>query len=202
MYRAIALLTTTALFTAACAPPVAPARDVTALASPTPRAATPAPAHLAVEVADTTAPAVAPTPAPAAQDPAASQPAASATTEGSGSSPSDEAHGSDAMPRTIGWFSVGFGVASGAVAIGTSVMMLNDASTRSNDCNAAKQCSSAGLNANTQLGQLGAWNAVTYATAALGIGIGAFLLITNPANGEKQTALGVTPNGVLLRGTF
>jgi hypothetical protein len=81
-------------------------------------------------------------------------------------------------------------------------MMLSDASTRSNDCTAAKACSAAGVNANAQLQQLGPWNAATYVASVLGIGIGAFLLITNPSNGEKQTAIGVSPNGVLLRGTF
>jgi hypothetical protein len=106
------------------------------------------------------------------------------------------------MPRTIGWFSLGFGIAAGTVAIGTSFMMLSDVSTRNSDCTAAKVCSAAGLNANSQLGQLGPWNAATYVASALGIGVGAFLLLTNPSNGEKQTAIGVSPNGVLVRGTF
>jgi hypothetical protein len=106
------------------------------------------------------------------------------------------------MPRTIGWFSLTLGLASATVAVGTSIMMLSDLSTRNSDCNAAKMCSASGVNANNQISQLAGWNTATYVVAAAGIGIGAFLLLTNPKHGETETAVGVTPNGVLLRGTF
>ncbi|MGO9711369.1 MAG: hypothetical protein ACLQBL_21075, partial [Polyangiaceae bacterium] len=149
--------------------------------------------------------------APAPPPPPAASPAATPETK----APDSEAHGSDALPRAMGWFSLSFGIASAAVAIGTSIMMVNYASQRSSDCNAEKLCSAAGLNANAQLQGLQDWNLASYIAAAAGIGIGAFLILTNPADGDKrdksekkdtQTAIGVSPTGsgasLVLRGTF
>jgi hypothetical protein len=198
MNRAIALVTTTALLTAACAPPAAPARDARDLIS-APHAA---PATM-VRPATYVAAGDAPTASPAAASPATATDApASSDGKTSGSEPSDEAHGGDVTARTVGWFSLTLGLASATVAVGTSIMMLSDLSTRNSDCNAAKQCSTSGTNANNQISQLAGWNTATYVVAAAGIGIGAFLLLTNPKHSEHETALGVTPNGVLLRGTF
>jgi hypothetical protein len=135
-------------------------------------------------------------PAPTPADPALSPETKSAPSE---------AHGGDAIPRAMGWFSLSFGAAAGIVAVGTSIMMLQQASMRSNDCNAAKVCSTAGLNANGQLDGLAGWNVASYIAAAAGIGIGTILLLTNPKN-NRETALDVTPNasgaGLTLRSTF
>jgi hypothetical protein len=182
MHSAIVLLTTTALLSATL-----PA----AAEGPAPTAAAPTPAVRPVlaYAAPDSAPPVQPTPEP---------------TPTTGKVP-DDARGSDAMPRAIGWFTLGLGISSAVVAAGTSIMMLQQASIRNGDCD-GKLCSAAGVNANNQLQGLAGWNAASYIVAAAGIGIGAFLLITNPANGEKQTAIGVSPTnsgaGLVLRSTF
>jgi hypothetical protein len=192
MHSAIALFTTIAFVSSACAPLSAPARDatsappVTGVTASSPDSAPPAAARPPVAyAASETQPVPEPTPA---------------TTK----VPND-ARGDEAMPRALGWFSVGLGVSSAIVAVGTSIMMVSEASTRGNDCS-GKLCSSAGITANNQLQGLAGWNAASYVVAAAGIGIGAYLLITNPANAEKQTAIGVAPTssgaGLVLRSTF
>ncbi len=198
MHRTISVLTAVALLSAGCAPRSTPARDATSLDAASPP--TLSSAHLVLADA-----------APAPPPPPAASPAATPETK----APDSEAHGSDALPRAMGWFSLSFGIASAAVAIGTSIMMVNYASQRSSDCNAEKLCSAAGLNANAQLQGLQDWNLASYIAAAAGIGIGAFLILTNPADGDKrdksekkdtQTAIGVSPTGsgasLVLRGTF
>jgi hypothetical protein len=116
-----------------------------------------------------------------------------------------EAHGGDAIPRAMGWFSIAFGATAGLVAGGTSIMMLQQSSVRSDNCSAAKVCNATGANANAQLDGLVGWNLASYIAAAAGLGIGTILLITSPKN-HRQTAVDVTPNGsgagLTLRSTF
>ncbi|HEX8796614.1 MAG TPA: hypothetical protein VF765_36940, partial [Polyangiaceae bacterium] len=56
--------------------------------------------------------------------------------------------------RMDGWILVGIGGASALIAVGTSIFMLHDKSVRDDNCDANKVCSSAGLSANNELGQL------------------------------------------------
>jgi hypothetical protein len=181
MHRALALLTATAFLSAGCAPRSAPPRDATSLTS----------AQVSTQ----------PAPAPQAKD---APELAPLEPEGGKNAP-DDARGSDALPRAMGWVSLSFGVTAGVVAVGTSIMMLHENNLRSGDCNAAKVCNQDGLNANAQISALSTWNAASYVAAGLGIGVGAILLITSPASSNK-TALEVTPvtsgGGLQLRGTF
>jgi hypothetical protein len=121
--------------------------------------------------------------------PAAATPPAS-TDKGETADERHSRHGA----RRLGWIFVGAGAVAGVVALGTSYYMLTDKSTRDSDCS-GMVCSTAGLTANGQLRDLGPWNMAAWVIAAAGLGAGAFLLLTNPADSSQQTAVGVTPNG-------
>jgi hypothetical protein len=84
--------------------------------------------------------------------------------------------------------------------------MLVDMNARNQDCTAARVCSSAGLQANSQIATVADWNAGAWIIAAAGLGTGAYLLLTNPTDRAKATQVGVVPNGaganVSLRTVF
>ncbi len=109
------------------------------------------------------------------------------------------------MPRAIGWYSIGIGAGAGLVAIGTSIMMVHQASRRSDNCNAAKVCDPDGVDANQQLSALSPWNIGSYAVAVVGLGLGTILVLTS-AKSHREASIEVTPNGsgagMQLRGTF
>jgi hypothetical protein len=114
---------------------------------------------------------------------------------------------SSTMPRAYGWFSISIGAAASAIALGTSWIMLSQRSTRDADCNAQKVCSSAGLAANAQISSIAGLNAAAWGLTAAGLGVGAFLLLTNPSDDTKQTSIGVVPTeaggaGLTLRSRF
>jgi hypothetical protein len=163
------------LASSACAPAVAPA------ASPSPRLmlAEAAPAS-------TDAPSSATPPPP---------PGPLAPASASGKSETYEDRDARQLGRTWGWTAVGIGASSLAIALGTSVLMLEDASTRSSNCNAQKVCNANGITANDQLTDLGPWNAALWAVGVVGVGIGAYLLIVNPTDRAMGTQVGIAPNG-------
>ena len=110
--------------------------------------------------------------------------------------PPPAANYGDPVARTHGWIIVGLGAQAGAVAIATSVMMLHQSSVRDRECDAQKVCSQAGLDANTKLHSLAGWNAGAWTLAAVGLGVGAFIVITNPReSAAPRTAVGLAPNG-------
>ena len=84
--------------------------------------------------------------------------------------------------------------------------MLYDNSVRSDECNAQKICSPRGIDANSRLDALAPWNAAAWAVAVVGIGAGAYLILSNPPESQKTTAIGVGPDGsgmgLNLRSTF
>lgn len=138
----------------------------------------------------------------------AASPAASSSSSGSATEPGalDERE-SRQLARTWGWLLAGgVGGVAGVVALGTSVVMLVDMNTRSNDCNTARVCSPSGLEANSQIASIADWNAGAWIIAAAGLGTGAYLLLTNPTDRAKGTQVGVVPNGaganVSLRTVF
>jgi hypothetical protein len=134
--------------------------------------------------------------APAPATPAPGQPSSNETT--------DERHSRHAA-RRLGWISIGIGTAGGLLAFGTSILMLEDNSTRNSNCT-NKACTTAGFTANGQLSDLGPWNLGAWVVAAAGLGAGAYLLLTNPSDSSQQTQVGVGPTGsgtgLLLRSTF
>ena len=110
------------------------------------------------------------------------------------------------MARMWGWISIGIGGSAALVALGTSIVMLHDKSVRDDNCDASKGCTTAGLSANNELGQMVGWNIGAWAVAAVGLGVGAFLVLTNPSDKEMGTQVGVgqtgSGTGFLLRSTF
>jgi hypothetical protein len=142
-------------------------------------------------------------PAPAASPPAA-QGAPASSGAATASSTDDEARErrSRRSARDLAWVSLGIGATAAVVAGVTGVMMLHYQGQRSSDCDGNKVCSTDGLNANTQLSQIGPWNAAAFGVAAVGLGLGAYLMLTNKADDGAHTALGVTPGGVRLEGSF
>ena len=145
------------------------------------------------------------TPAPhvmlaeAAPAPSAPAPGQSQSTE------TDDQRHSRHSARDLGWISIGVGTAGGLVALGTSILMLEDKSTRDSNCT-SKVCNTAGFTANGQLSDLGPWNLGAWVVAAAGLGAGAFLLLTNPSDSSQKTQVGVGPTGsgagLLLRSSF
>ncbi|HEY8040388.1 MAG TPA: hypothetical protein VIF15_11370 [Polyangiaceae bacterium] len=104
--------------------------------------------------------------------------------------------------RTLGWISLAVGSEAAVVAVATSFVMLHDQSQRDSNCDAHKVCSQPGFDANSNLAVMGGWNAGAWVVAAVGLGVGAYLLLTNPADDTHQTAIGVSPGGLTLRSHF
>jgi hypothetical protein len=108
--------------------------------------------------------------------------------------------------RNAGWASLALGGTAALFAIGTSILMLNDERERSTDCNAQKVCSSEGLAANSSIGNNAASNFVLWAVAVSGLGVGTFLVLTNPPDRAGAMAVGIAPNGsgagLTVRGLF
>lgn len=145
----------------------------------------------------------APHPIVAAAAPAPPAPAAETrlqnerATEGS----QDSGHADRQTNRAIGWVAVAIGAEAGVAAIVTSFIMLHENDIRNDNC-ADKVCSTAGLDANARIGQLAPWNTAGWIVGAAGLGLGAFLLLTNPSDRSLRAEVGATPSGVLLRGSF
>jgi hypothetical protein len=174
MTRLSCLVLAGVLASTACAPAVVPA------ASPSPRLllaqATPAP--------------VAPDyGAPPPVEPPQPEPPASKKAE------TPQEREDRQLGRTWGWTAVSIGTFAGVLAIGTSILMLEDNSTRNSNCNGQKVCNAAGLTANGQLNDLGPWNAGLWVIGVAGLGIGAYLLVTHPTDRAMGTQIGVAPNG-------
>lgn len=188
MTRSSCLILAGLLAVSACAPAVVPAaaqapRLLLADATPAPAGSASASASAAPPAAQTPAPGTAPSPDVAAHDREDRQ-----------------------LGRTWGWAAVSIGASAGLLAIGTSVLMLEDNSTRNSNCDAQKVCNSSGLTANAQMQDLSPWNAGMWVVGIVGLGIGAYLLITHPTDRAMGTQVGVAPNGsggsFLLRGSF
>jgi hypothetical protein len=103
---------------------------------------------------------------------------------------------SNAAARDAGWVAIAVGAEAALVAMGTSALMLHNKSVRDADCDAQKSCSQAGLDANSQLSALSGWNAGAWTVAALGLGAGTFLVLSNPPPKEPRTSISISPLGV------
>lgn len=123
----------------------------------------------------------------------------------SNSTPSS-ASSSSRTARTYGWVGVGVGAEAAVAALVTSVMILHDKSVRDANCSTEKICSPAGLDANQDIGLLEGWNTGAWIVAAAGLGIGAYLILTEPADGGQRTALAIgligSGTGLGLRSSF
>lgn len=107
--------------------------------------------------------------------------------------------------RATGWIVTGVGIGAGVLALGTSYLMLKDKSDRDSNC-PNKACNATGATANSALSDLGGWNVGAWVVAAAGLGVGTFLLFTNPADPESKTQVGLAPapggGGLTLRSSF
>jgi hypothetical protein len=135
-------------------------------------------------------------PAPPADSSATPSPAPSSSASPS-SSRLEKLHEQDDrdLARMGGWVSVSAGSLAAIVALFTSYAMLHDKSVRDSNCDATKACSSAGLSANMDLAALSGWNIGSWAVAAVGLGVGAFLVVTNPSAPDEGTRVGIAPTG-------
>ncbi|MGA3121754.1 MAG: hypothetical protein ABSF69_13395 [Polyangiaceae bacterium] len=110
------------------------------------------------------------------------------------------------VARVGGLFAIATGVSAGFVAAVTSVIMLHDKSVRDANCDASKACSPDGLNANAGIAKASGWNVGTWALAAVGLGLGAFLVLSNQSDRQPETQIGVAPigsgGGLSLRSGF
>jgi hypothetical protein len=150
--------------------------------------------------------------APPAKDPAAeaaAKPADNssiASADPSTTTPHLPLRSDASVPRAFGWVSVAVGAQAAVIAITTSFMMLYENGVRSDECNSQKICSPRGIDANSRIDALAGWNAASWAVAVVGIGAGAYLILSNPPESQKTTAIGVGPDGsgmgLNLRSTF
>src|SRR5580658_405168 len=114
--------------------------------------------------------------------------ATSASAQASTSSPPVS---SNHTARDFGWVGLGIGADAALVALGTSLVILNDKSVRDGNCNAEKVCSPAGLNANGDIGTLTGWNTGAWIVTALGLGIGGVLVLSDHAGSAQRAAITV-----------
>jgi hypothetical protein len=176
MKRFSCLLLAGLLASSACAPAVVPATSA-------------APRLLLAEATPTSAPAPPDYGAPPPPEPPEGNQAASKKSE------TWQERQDRQLGRNWGWTAVSIGASAGVLAIGTSILMLEDNSTRSSNCNGQKVCNANGLTANAQLTDLGPWNAGFWAVGVVGLGVGAYLLLTHPTDKDMATRVGVAPNG-------
>lgn len=127
--------------------------------------------------------------------------------------PRPEAHGEeqaprrgDATARAAGWVSIAVGVQALAVAGVTSGMMMYADGVREEQCDDAQRCTSRGVTANDRIADLSPWNVGAWTLAAAGLGVGTFLVVTNPTEPRQRAALSLSPArsgaGVQLGATF
>jgi hypothetical protein len=113
-------------------------------------------------------------------------------------------HRGSQTARTIGWISLAIGIEASIVTLATSVVILNDLTARSSGCNAEKVCTMGGFGANEQLRSLSGWNAGAWALAIAGVGVGTYLVLTNPAPRRVEVGVGTagTSAALSIRGSF
>ncbi len=73
--------------------------------------------------------------------------------------------------------------------------MLHDKSVRDGNCNAQKVCSPSGFSANGDIASLAGWNAGAWVVAALGLGIGGVLVLSDHAGSSQRAAITVNAVG-------
>jgi hypothetical protein len=95
--------------------------------------------------------------------------------------------------RTLGWIGIAIGVEAAAVAVATSFMLLHEKNVLDDNCDAQKACSAPGLNSKAVIQETVPWNTTSWIVAAVGLGGGTILLLTNQTDSGKTTAVTVSP---------
>jgi hypothetical protein len=92
--------------------------------------------------------------------------------------------------RTAGYIVGGVGIAGVVAATVTGIMILGDRATARQECN--PKCTQDGVDAVSEGKTLSTINAVAWGVSALGVGVGAYLILSSPT---RKTA---TPGGATL----
>jgi hypothetical protein len=130
-------------------------------------------------------------------------PAAPATTATAPSGPAPDRtpkEGHDT--RTIGWIAGGVGVAGLAVGLTTGIMALGKKSITDEQCNdKLRVCTAEGRDAASSGRTLAIVSTVGWVVGALGVGAGAYFILTSSPKSHNETALvtDVVPGGAGLR---
>lgn len=82
--------------------------------------------------------------------------------------------------KTLGWILAGVGAGSGVAAVVTSVLLIHDKNVVDSNCPNKACVNQTGLDAATSGKTLAVVNAVTFAGAALGLGFGAYFVLSGP----------------------
>jgi hypothetical protein len=130
--------------------------------------------------------------APPPAEPAATAAPPARTSEPAAATPAPTPHASNTL-RTIGWVSIAVGAEAAIIAVVTSFMALHEKGVRDDNCNARKECTQVGLDANATLGTLFGWNTTSWIVAIAGLGVGTALVVTNRPIKNDQIALTVAP---------
>jgi hypothetical protein len=134
-------------------------------------------------------------------DPLPEAPAAETATVPSEPAPDRTPHeGHDT--RTIGWIAGGVGVAGLAVGLTTGIMALGKKSITDQQCNdRLRVCTAEGRDAASSGRTLAIVSTVGWIVGALGVGAGAYFILTSSPKSHNETALvtDVVPGGAGLR---
>ena len=133
--------------------------------------------------------------------------AAGVSTSGSGSTfgPGRDTGGHGSSQRTLGFVIGGVGVAGLAVSLVAGAKAISDKQTVDDNC-VQKSCTPAGLEAADSGRTWVTVSNVAFAVGAVGVGVGAYLILSSGSSGGNETALGAQalPGGgaLRLRGRF
>ncbi|MEB2313550.1 MAG: hypothetical protein OZ921_03590 [Sorangiineae bacterium] len=124
---------------------------------------------------------------------------ASAPSSGPGSAPEQPpsqdpgASASGSGTRTAGYVVGAVGVAGVAVGAITGLMVLGKKSVADNNCDDAKRCNQTGADAADAGRTLGAVSTTGFIVGAVGLGLGAYLVLSSGPSGEATSALSTEP---------
>lgn len=108
--------------------------------------------------------------------------------------------------RTWGWVAGGVGAAGILVGTTAGVLALGKKSTVDANCDDAKRCNQTGIDAADAGSRLATVSTVGLLVGAVGVGVGAYLLVTSPTATRPETALvptvGPTGGGLSWLGRF
>lgn len=132
---------------------------------------------------------------------ASSPPPRTAASQASAQASGSRGSSSSSTARAAGWVLVAVGAQAGAVAIGTSALMIHADVVRADECDAEKRCTADGLRANGRLESLAPWNVGAWGVTAAALGGGLYLVLSNPKSGEA-VGIAPAPGGAVLEGKF
>lgn len=103
--------------------------------------------------------------------------------------------------RTWGYVSIAMGSIGALLAVGTSILMIDELDQRNKGCNSDKVCTADGISANTSLSQLAPWNVGSWIVTVGSFAAGAYLLVANPPDDRSKDSARITGVGVTALGS-